>query len=140
MSAAEYIDDVETSPVIIIDGLTKNWRLPGWRCCWVIGPKSLIKALGQTGGSLDGGGELRRCMAECIHESNTELFRSANHPLQVAAIPLLSPARVKQDRLALQRHFKSKRDHVLQRLKDMGLEVHNRPNSTFYVSGAAGSG
>ncbi|ORY89432.1 aminotransferase [Leucosporidium creatinivorum] len=112
VSAAEFIEDVETTPVVIIDGLTKNWRLPGWRCCWVVGPRALVKALGQTGGSLDGG---------------------ASHPLQVAAIPLLSPSLVAQDRLALQRHFKSKRDHVLQRLKDMGLEVHNKPNSTFYI-------
>jgi hypothetical protein len=57
---------------VIIDGLTKvwysscqklritayrhqNWRLPGWRVCWVIGPKNLITALSQSGSFLDGG-------------------------------------------------------------------------------------
>lgn len=61
---------------VIIDGLTKvmisislfllltsilmlaimqNWRLPGWRVCWVIGPKNLISALSQSGSFLDGG-------------------------------------------------------------------------------------
>ena len=52
--------------MIIIDGLTKvrliasllvsithfgvqNWRLPGWRVCWVVGPKNLITALSQSG-------------------------------------------------------------------------------------------
>jgi len=33
----------------LIDGLTKNFRYPGWRVCWVIGPKNLISALSQSG-------------------------------------------------------------------------------------------
>lgn len=37
VSAAEYIEDVNDTPVILIDGLTKNWRCPGWRVCWVVG-------------------------------------------------------------------------------------------------------
>ncbi|KAG5637760.1 hypothetical protein H0H81_003327 [Sphagnurus paluster] len=35
--------------------------------------------------------------------------------------------------LALQRHFKAKRDHVLHRLRDLGLEVDLAPTSTFYI-------
>ena len=34
MSSAEYVDDVDKDPIVIINGMTKNWRLPGWRCCW----------------------------------------------------------------------------------------------------------
>ncbi|KAK4053939.1 hypothetical protein OIO90_003776 [Microbotryomycetes sp. JL221] len=75
-------------------------------------PVALIKALGQAGSYLDGG---------------------ASHPTQVAAIPLLEPSRVQQDRLALQRLFKKKRDYVLDRLEKMGLKVVNKPNSTFYI-------
>ncbi|SGY20794.1 BQ5605_C016g08146 [Microbotryum silenes-dioicae] len=112
VSAAKYVEDVEKDSVIIIDGLTKNWRLPGWRVAWVIGPKALVTALGSVGGYLDGG---------------------ANHVLQVAAIPLMEPSRVEQDRLALQRHFKAKRDHVLERLERMGLPVKHKPTSTFYI-------
>ncbi|KAI5478228.1 hypothetical protein MNV49_005293 [Pseudohyphozyma bogoriensis] len=112
VSAASYVDDVNKDSIVIIDGMTKNWRLPGWRCAWVVGPKSLISALGQSGSFLDGG---------------------ASHPLQVASIPLLEPSRVKQDRVALQRHFKAKRDHVLARLAKMGLAVKNKPTSTFYI-------
>lgn len=44
--------DVNEDPVILIDGLTKNFRLPGWRVCWVMGPKNLISALSQSGTSL----------------------------------------------------------------------------------------
>ncbi|TFK54641.1 PLP-dependent transferase [Heliocybe sulcata] len=112
ISSAAYIEDVNKDSVIIIDGLTKNWRLPGWRVCWVVGPKNLITALSQSGSFLDGG---------------------ANHPLQLAAIPLLDPAHVQQEKLALQTHFKMKRDHVLHRLDQLGLHVQIPPSSTFYV-------
>jgi len=112
VSSAEYIEDVNEDPVIIVDGLTKNWRLPGWRVCWVMGPKNLISALSQSGSFLDGG---------------------ANHPLQLAAVPLLNPDHALQDRIALQKHFKAKRDHVLGRLERMGLKVHIYPQATFYI-------
>ncbi|KAK1236446.1 hypothetical protein PQX77_000327 [Marasmius sp. AFHP31] len=112
VSSAEYIEDVDTDAVVIVDGLTKNWRLPGWRVCWVVGPKNLITALSQSGSFLDGG---------------------ANHPLQLASIPLLDPARVHDEKVALQKHFKHKRDHVLKRLHDLGLDVDIPPHATFYI-------
>ncbi|KIK59407.1 hypothetical protein GYMLUDRAFT_44407 [Collybiopsis luxurians FD-317 M1] len=112
VSSAEYIEDVNQDAIIIVDGLTKNWRLPGWRVCWVVGPRNLITALSQSGSFLDGG---------------------ANHPLQLAAIPLLDPARAYQERVALQKHFKMKRDHVLARLKELRMDVDVPPNATFYI-------
>ncbi|KAH8915118.1 PLP-dependent transferase [Atractiella rhizophila] len=112
LSASRYIEDVNKDPVILIDGLTKGFRLPGWRCCWVVAPRNIISALSQSGSFLDGG---------------------ASHPIQIAAIPFLKKEFVMQDRLALQRHFKMKRDHVLKRLKDMGLEVKVPPKWTFYI-------
>ncbi|TFY51459.1 hypothetical protein EVJ58_g10552 [Rhodofomes roseus] len=69
VSSAEFIEDVNQDPVVIIDGLTKNWRLPGWRICWVVA-QNLVTALSQSGSFLDGG---------------------ANHPLQLAAIPPARP-------------------------------------------------
>ncbi|KDQ61219.1 hypothetical protein JAAARDRAFT_575519 [Jaapia argillacea MUCL 33604] len=112
ISSAEFIQDVDEDPIIIIDGLTKNWRLPGWRVCWVVGPKNLITALSQSGSNLDGG---------------------TNHPFQLAAIPLLDPEHVAYEKVALQKHFKEKRDHTLRRLRDLGLEVAIPPSSTFYI-------
>ncbi|KAG6833661.1 hypothetical protein H0H87_002857 [Tephrocybe sp. NHM501043] len=112
VSAAQYVDDVNEDSTVIIDGLTKNWRLPGWRICWVVGPKNLISALSQSGSFLDGG---------------------ANHPLQLAAIPLLDPALVALEKVALQKHFKAKRDHVLSRLHALGIDVDLPPTSTFYI-------
>ena len=98
------------SPIILIDGLTKNHRLPGWRVCWVVGPKQLIKALGQSGSYLDGG---------------------ASHPTQIAAIPLLEPKRVQQDKEALQRCFLEKRNHALKRLEEIGLSVDVPPQGRY---------
>ncbi|GJE91693.1 pyridoxal phosphate-dependent aminotransferase [Phanerochaete sordida] len=112
VSSAEYIDDVNKDSVIIVNGLTKNWRLPGWRICWVVGPKNLISALSQSGSFLDGG---------------------ASHPLQIASIPLLRPEYVHSERMALQKHFKAKRDHVLKRLSELGLTVSVPPEATFYI-------
>lgn len=40
VSAAQFVDDVNQDPVIILDGLTKCWRMPGLRICWIVAPKS----------------------------------------------------------------------------------------------------
>ena len=37
VSAARYVEDVDRDPVVIFDGLTKNWRYPGWRVTWTVG-------------------------------------------------------------------------------------------------------
>jgi aspartate/methionine/tyrosine aminotransferase len=41
ISAAENIEDVDEDDVLIIDGLTKRFRLPGWRIAWILGPKGM---------------------------------------------------------------------------------------------------
>ena len=55
-SAARYVEDVDRDPVVIFDGLTKNWRYPGWRVTWTVGPKRVIEAVASAGSFLDGGG------------------------------------------------------------------------------------
>lgn len=111
-SAAEHIDDINETPVVLIDGLTKGFRLPGWRVCWVVGPKDIITALNQSGSFLDGG---------------------TSHPMQCMALQMLDIDRCNQDRIALQKLFRHKRQHVLARLKKMGLEVKVEPQATFYI-------
>lgn len=112
ISAADNIQDVDEDDVLIIDGLTKRLRLPGWRVAWILGPKEFIKAIGSCGSYLDGG---------------------ANVPFQEAAIPMLEPDKVSQEMKALQKHFKSKRDYVLGRLKKIGFKIKHVPDSTFYI-------
>jgi aspartate/methionine/tyrosine aminotransferase len=112
VSISQFVDDVNLDPIIVIDGLTKNFRMPGWRVCWIVGPKPVISSMESAGSFLEGG---------------------ANHPLQKAAIPFLDPSKFKNEALALQNHFRHKRDYVLDRLKQLGLEVRVPPNATFYI-------
>ncbi|MCJ1268820.1 hypothetical protein MMC22_008708 [Lobaria immixta] len=112
VSAADNIEDVDEDDVLLIDGLTKRFRLPGWRIAWIVGPKEFISAIGSCGSYLDGG---------------------ANVPFQEAAIPMLEPDNVLREMKALQTHFKSKRDYVLGRLTEIGFKITNVPDSTFYI-------
>ena len=112
VSAAEYVEDVENDPVVIVDGLTKNWRYPGWRISWTLGPKAVIETIASAGSFLDGG---------------------ANHPFQAAALPLLNPANAAAETLAIQQHFGRKRALVLERLKALNIGVEAAPVGAFYV-------
>ena len=113
-SAARYVDDVNRDPVIIFDGLTKNWRYPGWRVTWTVGPAKVIEAVSSAGSFLDGGG---------------------SRPLQRAAIPLLTDEVVQKETLAINAAFREKRDRMIQRLERMGIRADRAPDGTFYVWG-----
>ncbi|KAK4545900.1 hypothetical protein LTR36_002464 [Oleoguttula mirabilis] len=112
ISSADNIKDVNKDDVLIIDGLTKRFRLPGWRVAWIIGPKEFIKAIGSCGSYLDGG---------------------CNVPFQEAAVPMLEPGNVRKEMKALQHHFRDKRDYLVSRLQDMGFDLPFVPDSTFYL-------
>ncbi|KAK5118839.1 hypothetical protein LTR62_000048 [Meristemomyces frigidus] len=112
ISAADNVQDVDEDDVLIIDGLTKRFRLPGWRVAWIVGPKDFIKAIGSCGSYLDGG---------------------CNVPFQEAAVEMLEPTKVRDEMKALQRHFMDKRDYVVGRLRDMGFTIPYSPTSTFYL-------
>src|SRR5262249_6023514 len=55
VSSAAFVEDVERDPVVIVDGLTKCFRYPGWRVGWVVAPQKVIQALTAAGSFLDGG-------------------------------------------------------------------------------------
>ncbi|KAL9115100.1 MAG: hypothetical protein Q9227_000894 [Pyrenula ochraceoflavens] len=113
ISAADNIVDVDTDDVLLIDGLTKRFRLPGWRVAWIVGPKEYIKALGSCGSYLDGG---------------------TNVPFQEAAVNFLDPRLVRHEMAALQSHFKAKRDYCLNRLRKIGYKsADDVPDATFYI-------
>ncbi len=113
-SAARYVEDVDRDPIVIFDGLTKNWRYPGWRVAWTVGPKHVIEAVTSAGSFLDGGG---------------------SRPLQRAAIELLEPERCDAEARAVHETFRRKRAWFLQRLGDIGVEFDRPPEGTFYAWG-----
>src|SRR5258708_18513894 len=56
VSAARYVEDVDSDPVVIVDGLTKNWRYPGWRITWTVGPRQVIESVERARSFLDDAG------------------------------------------------------------------------------------
>ena len=113
-SAAAFVEDVETDPVVIFDGLTKNWRYPGWRVAWTVGPQEVIRSVTSAGSFLDGGG---------------------SRPLQRAALPLLEKDVVDAEIRAIRQAFRRKRDMMMRRLRAMGVHVDREPEGTFYIWG-----
>jgi aspartate/methionine/tyrosine aminotransferase len=113
-SAARYVENVDRDPVVLFDGLTKNWRYPGWRVTWTVGPRRVIDAVASAGSFLDGGG---------------------SKPLQRAAIPLLEDAHVVAETTAIHETFREKRDRLLSGLERLGVRTDRAPDGTFYVWG-----
>ncbi|MFN0061824.1 MAG: pyridoxal phosphate-dependent aminotransferase [Myxococcaceae bacterium] len=113
-SSARYVKDVNRDPVVLFDGLTKNWRYPGWRITWTVGPKSVIESLASAGSFLDGGGSA---------------------PLQRSAIALFDEAHVRAETLAIATAFGAKRTYLLEGLGRLGIRVDRPPEGTFYVWG-----
>jgi aspartate/methionine/tyrosine aminotransferase len=114
-SAARSVEDVNRDPVLILDGLTKNWRYPGWRVSWILGPRDVIEAVSSAGSFLDGGG---------------------SRPLQRAALSLLTPEGTRQEALAIGRTFRAKREHMIGRLERLGIHLDRPPEGTFYCWGS----
>ncbi|MBT9548178.1 MAG: pyridoxal phosphate-dependent aminotransferase [Candidatus Sericytochromatia bacterium] len=112
VSAAAFVEDVDQDPVVIIDGLTKNWRYPGWRVSWTLAPKAVVNLIASAGSYLDGG---------------------ANHPLQKKAIELLDPALAIQETQAIQKSFSAKREYALRRVRELGIQIAAEPQGSFYL-------
>jgi N-succinyldiaminopimelate aminotransferase len=114
VSAARYVEDVDTDPVVLFDGLTKNWRYPGWRCTWIVGPQAVIDAVSSSGSFLDGGG---------------------SKPLQRSALPLLAEDHVRAETQAIRQAFLRKRAILTDGLRDIGVRFDLEPEGTFYCWG-----
>lgn len=46
---------------------------------------------------------------------------------------MLEPNLVRKEMVALQKHFREKRDYVIKRLREIGFVIRVVPNSTFYL-------
>lgn len=113
-SAAAHVKDVEHDPVVIVDGLTKNWRYPGWRVSWVVGPRRVIDAVASAGSFLDGGG---------------------SRPMQRAALQVVNAEHARQESTAIKQVFRAKRDLMIEGLESIGVRFDLKPEGTFYAWG-----
>jgi aspartate/methionine/tyrosine aminotransferase len=114
VSAAEYVQDVNRDPIVVFDGLTKNWRYPGFRTTWVLGPKTFIESVASAGSFLDGG---------------------AVAPMQRAAISLVQVEPTLAETKAIRETFLKKRDRLISGLRALGIKFAVEPEGTFYAWG-----
>jgi aspartate/methionine/tyrosine aminotransferase len=112
VSAAAHVQDVDLDPVILVDGLTKCFRYPGWRLGWAVGPKAMLDTLSRTASAIDGG---------------------PSRIVQRAALAVLEPAYADQETSALRAMFARKRDLMVARLERMGIRCAGPAEGTFYV-------
>jgi aspartate/methionine/tyrosine aminotransferase len=112
VSSAEYVEDVNRDAVIIVDGLTKNWRYPGLRLSWTLAPKDIIQKISSAGSFLDGG---------------------ASHPIQLASMPLIKSDIANRHALDIQNSFVDKKNFAIKELKSMGFNVPADTSGAFYV-------
>jgi N-succinyldiaminopimelate aminotransferase len=115
VSAAAFVKDVDKDPVILLDGLTKNWRYPGWRVSWIVGPKAVVEAVSSAGSFLDGGG---------------------SRPLQRAAAGLVTLKSAEAEARSLQTAFRAKRELMRAELSKMGVRLDGPGDGTFYCWGS----
>jgi len=114
VSAAQYVEDVDRDPIVVFDGLTKNWRYPGFRVSWIVGPKRVIESAASAGSFLDGGGVA---------------------PMQRAAIELVQEEPTLAETKAVHDEFEKKRDFLVNGLEKIGVKFDVRPQGTFYAWG-----
>ncbi|MES2590158.1 MAG: pyridoxal phosphate-dependent aminotransferase [Bacteroidota bacterium] len=112
VSSAQFIEDVNSDQVLIVDALTKSFRYPGWRLAWILGPKNIIEDLSRSGGGIDGGPSL---------------------PIQRAALQLFETKRVNKETKALRKVFSKKQNIMLHVLRENGMICSNDSSSTFYI-------
>lgn len=110
-SAAEFVEDVNTDPVLVLDGLTKSWRYPGLRLSWTLGPAPVIEAIASAASFLDGG---------------------APHPVQEMAVKLLQPEHAQAEARSIQATFEKKRQFMIERVREIGFELVTEPLGAFY--------
>jgi aspartate/methionine/tyrosine aminotransferase len=115
VSAAAYVADPERDPVVIVDGLTKSFRYPGWRVGWCLGPSEMVETIARVASAMDGG---------------------PSRIAQRAAIDALEPKQADQETTALREVFAKKRNVMLERLTKLGVEFPLAPLGTFYCFGS----
>ncbi|MBK7129589.1 MAG: pyridoxal phosphate-dependent aminotransferase [Crocinitomicaceae bacterium] len=113
ISGAEFIDDVDKDPVLLIDGLTKSFRYPGWRVGWIVGPKNIIENINRAASAVDGG---------------------PSQPMTRATMKVLEKNYADQETKAVRNMFSRKKNFMVESLTKAGINILPS-NGTFYLWG-----
>lgn len=111
-SVASVVKDVDRDPVLLFDGLTKNFRRPGWRVAWAVGPKETIRRVSAVAAFLDGGAPL---------------------PMQRAALTLFASGERVKEFEVIRSTFHQKRNALLESLRALDFDMSSPSEGTFYL-------
>lgn len=89
-----------------------NFRYPGWRVGWIVGPRGIVDQVGRAASAIDRGPPMAT---------------------QRAAIEALAPARADQETQAVGEVFARKRGIMLEALTALGVRIPCPPRATFHV-------
>ncbi|SVA65298.1 uncharacterized protein METZ01_LOCUS118152 [marine metagenome] len=112
LSVVPFVGNVDRDPILIVDGLGKGWRYPGWRLSWIVGPVKLIEAVNKVARYLDGGTSV---------------------PAQRLAVKALEESRTEQERSKGLEVFTEKRAILTEKFETFGMKFVEEPCGTFYV-------
>lgn len=102
VSGLQYVRDLDSSNIFLSGACTKGLQSPGIRVGWIIASKTNIERLSNFSSFGMGG---------------------VSHPSQHYAVALLEPARVAQQRKAVEAHYSWQRQRYGEAFADLGLEV-----------------
>lgn len=110
VSGIQYVKDLDNSNVFITGACTKGFQCPGIRIGWMVASKKNIETLSNYSSFGMGG---------------------VSHPSQMYALKLFEPARVAQQRQAVEKHYEWQRQRYGEAFEKMGLKVYTG-NGGFY--------
>ncbi|MBW1645333.1 MAG: pyridoxal phosphate-dependent aminotransferase [Deltaproteobacteria bacterium] len=101
-----------TDNAFVLNGFSKLYAMTGWRLGYIIAPPAYVRLL------------------QTIQQN---FFIAASHFGQEAAITALESPAVAARVAEMTATYNKRRQYMLQRVVDMGLEVKSRPTGAFYV-------
>ena len=102
VSGLQYVRDLDSSNIFLSGACTKGLQCPGIRIGWIIASKRNIETLSNFSSFGMGG---------------------VSHPSQLYAVELFRPARVAQQRKAIEAHYNWQRQRYRDAFAKMGLKV-----------------
>jgi aspartate/methionine/tyrosine aminotransferase len=110
VSALQYVEDINSTDILIVGAATKGLQAPGIRVGWIIGSKEHVEILSNFSSFGMGG---------------------VSHPSQLYALELFGKERIAVAREAVPAYYQSQRDRYGEAFRSMGLETYSG-NGGFY--------
>ena len=114
LSICNVLDTIQDSNIVIINGLTKGWKLPGFRLCWILANENIIKDIQSITSFFDGGPSI---ITQGICLKNE----------------YLSKKYIENLRCEIKREYNAKRIFLINELTKLEFIIHIEPTSTFYI-------